>query len=113
MTTITTTTAPRRFSLVTASVDVSLRGWINAAGFGSIVYYGMAFAMALVMPGATLLFGQGAALVLGVFAAGRLVGAKDWRSWLQATLWVIGAVALVSIAILAIFAVLAWGPLAP
>ena len=115
MTTLGTTATPRirRFTLVTATPDVSRRGWINAAAFGSIVYFALAFAMALVMPGLTLLAGQASALILGVFAAGRLVGVSNRTGWVMAALWVIGAVAVTALMIVGIFAFLAWGPLAP
>lgn len=115
MTSITTTATPRtrRLTLVTATPDVSVRGWVNAAAFGSIVYFALAFAMALVMPGLTLLAGQAAALILGVFAAGRLVGVTDRTGWVMATVWVVGGVAAMALVIVGIFAFLAWGPLAP
>jgi hypothetical protein len=116
MTTLTTV-QPRRLArrivLITATPSDSRRGRLNAAAFGAMVFFGLAFAMALVLPGPALLLGEAAAFVLATFAAGRLMQAQDTRGWLRAAAWVVGAVLIAAVAIGAIFAFLAWGPLAP
>lgn len=100
-------------ALVEVRRDDSRRGRLNAAAFGAIVFYGLSFALALVVPGTTLLVAQLAALVVAILAAGRLVGAADRRAWLRSLASVIAAVAITGGALLAIFAFLVWGPLAP
>ncbi len=114
MTTLTTASAtPPRAELVAISPDSTRRGRINAAAFGAIVYFGLSFAQALVVPGNVLVLGQLAALVLGMLAAGRLSGARDRRTWFRAIWSVIVAVAVIGVAMWAVVALLVWGPLAP
>jgi hypothetical protein len=116
MTTLTARTAvaaPPRPAWVAVTPDDSRRGRLNAAAFGAIVFFGLAFPMAVVLPGATLLAGEAAALVLATFAAGRLVGATDRRGWLRTALWVVGAVLIMALAMAAVLALVVWGPIAP
>ena len=114
MTTLTTASAtPTPSELVAIAPDTTRRGRINAAAFGAIIYFGLSFAQALVIPGGLLVLGQLAALVVGMLAAGRLTGASDRRTWLRAIWSVIVAVAVIGVAMWALVALLVWGPLAP
>lgn len=105
-------THPRR-SWVAVTPNDSRRGRLNAAAFGAIVFFGLAFPMAVALPGATLLAGEAAALVLATFAAGRLVGATDRRGWLRIAAWVVGAVLITALAMAGVLAFVVWGPIAP
>ena len=114
MTTLTTAPATTaRSELVAIAPDRTRRGRINAAAFGAIVYFGLSFALALVVPGGLLVLGQLGALVVGMRAAGRLAGARDRRTWLRAIWSVVVAVAVIGVAMWGLVALLIWGPLAP
>jgi len=115
MTTLTGTpsTLQPRAELVAIVPDPTRRGRVNAAAFGAIVYFGLSFAQALIVPGHVLVLGQLAALVVGMLAAGRLTGAYDRRSWIRAIWSVIAAIAVIGLAMWGVVAFLIWGPLAP
>jgi hypothetical protein len=115
MTTLTTNpqAIPAHAELTAIAPDGTRRGRINAAAFGAIVYFGLSFAQALVIPGNLLVLGQLAALVVGMLAAGRLAGAHDRRSWIRATWSVVVAIAVIGVAMWGVVAFLVWGPLAP
>jgi hypothetical protein len=115
MTTLTPASRPITpgADLVAIAPDSTRRGRINAAAFGAIVYFGLSFAQALVVPGSVLVLGQLAALVVGMLAAGRLAGANDRRTWLRAVWSVVVAIAVIGVAMWGLVALLIWGPLAP
>ncbi len=113
---ISTSTAPARsagISFGAITPDRTRRGRIKAAAFGALVYFGLSFALALVLSDSTLPVAQLAALILGSVMAGRLVGARDGRDWLATSGSVVVSVVAVSLVLWAFVALLVWGPFAP